>query len=48
MWRVYFPGLTIELKRDFADYGEALRFYNTRREAAGNMWRHVRIEEIKS
>ncbi len=48
MWRVYFPGLTLELKRDVADEGEAQRFYNTRRDAAGTMWRHVRIEKVET
>lgn len=46
MFRVHFPGLTQDLKRDFADEGEAIRFANTRRDAAGTMWRHVRVETL--
>jgi hypothetical protein len=44
-FRVHFPGLTQELKRDFSDRDEAERFARARQDAT-NMWRHVRIEEI--
>jgi hypothetical protein len=45
-FRVHFPGLTIDLKRDFLDRDEAERFARARQDASGTMWRHVRIEEI--
>jgi hypothetical protein len=45
-YRVHFPGLTQNLSRDFQDEDEALRFAAIRRDAAGSMWRHVRMEKI--
>jgi hypothetical protein len=46
IFRVHFPGLTQDLKRDFSDRDEAERFARARRDATNTMWRHVRIEEI--
>lgn len=46
IYRVHYLGLTTDLKRDFTDEGEATRFFNIRRDAAGTMWRHIRLEKI--
>lgn len=45
-YRVHFPGLTQDLKRDFTSKTEAEAFAQARRDAELHMWRHVRIEEV--
>lgn len=45
-YRVHYPLITRDAYRDFETKPEAEAFAGERRNAAGNMWRHVRIEPI--
>jgi hypothetical protein len=45
-YRVYYPGITQDLTRDFATREEADAFACARRNAELHMWRHVRIEAV--
>jgi hypothetical protein len=45
-YRVFYPGISQDLSRDFASREAAEAFARQRRDAELHMWRHVRVEAV--